>query len=178
MLQLTAGAAASDAAGAAASPGTPAGAFTPPPLPHPTRAPLQGLAALLVQGLSGCTPEEVVRLPADFIGMLGLQQALTPSRNNGFLNMFKLMQKKVGGLGWRWLALALALVGAGAGAGGTMAAPPREQQARSMHTLCACPRPERRPLLTAAAAPCPSPCAALPPAGSGPVHGFGRRQRR
>ncbi|KAF5831469.1 bola-like protein-domain-containing protein [Dunaliella salina] len=29
-----------------------------------------------------------------FIGMLGLQQSLTPSRNNGFLNMFKLMQRK------------------------------------------------------------------------------------
>ena len=54
----------------------------------------KGLAALLVLGLSGCTPEEIVRIQADFIAMLGLQQSLTPSRNNGFLNMFKLMQAK------------------------------------------------------------------------------------
>ena len=54
----------------------------------------KGLAALLVNGLSGCTPEEIVRIDPSFIDMLGLTQALTPSRNNGFLNMFKLMQRK------------------------------------------------------------------------------------
>ena len=54
----------------------------------------QGLAALLVQGLSGCTPEEVVAIQPDFIAQLGLAQSLTPSRNNGFLNMLKLMQRK------------------------------------------------------------------------------------
>ena len=54
----------------------------------------QGLAALLVQGLSNSTPEEILTLTPDFFEMLGLKQSLMPSRNNGFLNMFKLMQRK------------------------------------------------------------------------------------
>ena len=56
--------------------------------------PAQGLAALLVLGLSGCPPETVVQMDPDWISHMGLQQSLTPSRNNGFLNMFKLMQQK------------------------------------------------------------------------------------
>ena len=52
----------------------------------------KGLAALLVNGLSGCEPDKVAGIEADFIEMLGLKQSLTPSRNNGFLNMFRLMQ--------------------------------------------------------------------------------------
>ena len=54
----------------------------------------KGLAALLVQGLSGSAPREVANIDPEFIEMLGLKQSLTPSRNNGFLNMFRLMQAR------------------------------------------------------------------------------------
>ncbi|KAG2436078.1 hypothetical protein HYH02_011589 [Chlamydomonas schloesseri] len=75
----------------------------------------KGLAALLVTGLSGCTPAEILSVQPDFIEMLGLKQSLTPSRNNGFLNMFRLMQRKT-------LEL-VAKSAAAAPAGGEAAAP-------------------------------------------------------
>jgi sulfur transfer protein SufE/stress-induced morphogen len=52
-----------------------------------------GLAALLARGLSGVRPSVVAAMSPDFITELGLAQSLTPSRNNGFLNMFLTMQK-------------------------------------------------------------------------------------
>ncbi|XP_008812735.1 sufE-like protein 1, chloroplastic/mitochondrial [Phoenix dactylifera] len=54
----------------------------------------KGLAALLVFGLSGSPAPIIAAVPPGFVRLLGLQQSLTPSRNNGFLNMLKLMQRK------------------------------------------------------------------------------------
>ncbi|EFJ47442.1 cysteine desulfuration protein [Volvox carteri f. nagariensis] len=85
----------------------------------PYRAKRSGLAALLVTGLSGCTPAEILSVQPTFIEMLGLKQSLTPSRNNGFLNMFRLMQRKTLEL----VAAAARADGGGAAAGGTAAEP-------------------------------------------------------
>ena len=57
-------------------------------------AAVQGLAALLVQGLSGASPEQIARLDPTWVSDLSPQLSLTPSRTNGFLNMFRTMQSK------------------------------------------------------------------------------------
>ncbi|PKA51358.1 SufE-like protein, chloroplastic [Apostasia shenzhenica] len=54
----------------------------------------KGLAALLVFGLSGYPAPVISRVLPEFVLLLGLRQSLTPSRNNGFLNMLKIMQEK------------------------------------------------------------------------------------
>lgn len=55
---------------------------------------VKGLVALLIQGLNGLSPAEVLALTPDFIEATGLQVSLTPSRANGFYNIFNLMKKK------------------------------------------------------------------------------------
>jgi cysteine desulfuration protein SufE len=55
---------------------------------------VKGLVALLIEGLNGLTPQEILQLTPDFIEATGLQVSLTPSRANGFYNIFKTMQKK------------------------------------------------------------------------------------
>ncbi|MEO1376435.1 MAG: SufE family protein [Cyanobacteria bacterium J06635_10] len=54
----------------------------------------KGLVALLIEGLNGLTPTEIGQLTPDFIQETGLNVSLTPSRANGFYNIFKTMQKK------------------------------------------------------------------------------------
>jgi len=52
----------------------------------------KGLLALLIKGLEGLTPEQASAVDPGFIAKTGLQASLTPSRANGFINIFRTMQ--------------------------------------------------------------------------------------
>lgn len=52
----------------------------------------KGLLALLIKGLEGLTPAAALSVDPGFIAQTGLQASLTPSRANGFINIFKTMQ--------------------------------------------------------------------------------------
>ncbi|WP_035985839.1 SufE family protein [Leptolyngbya sp. KIOST-1] len=54
----------------------------------------KGLVALLIKALNGLQPEDIVALSPDFIKDTQLDVSLTPSRANGFYNIFKTMQQK------------------------------------------------------------------------------------
>ena len=58
----------------------------------------KGLLALLIQGLDGLSPEQVVAVDPSFIAETGLQASLTPSRANGFLNILRHMQAQASAL--------------------------------------------------------------------------------
>ena len=58
----------------------------------------KGLLALLIQGLDGLTPQQVMAVDPGFIAETGLAASLTPSRANGFLNILRHMQEQAAAL--------------------------------------------------------------------------------
>lgn len=55
---------------------------------------VKGLLGLLIEGLSGLSPETIIRLSPEFIQDTGLNVNLTPSRANGFYNIFQTLKNK------------------------------------------------------------------------------------
>ena len=58
---------------------------------------VKGLVAFLIEGLNNLSPEEIMGVEPDFIEDTGLKVSLTPSRANGFFNIFQMMKKKASG---------------------------------------------------------------------------------
>lgn len=62
----------------------------------PAEAPTtRGFASILVQGLSGLTPAEVLAIPADYPQLLGLRRAVSPLRLAGMTGMLRRAQRQV-----------------------------------------------------------------------------------
>ena len=49
---------------------------------------VQGLVALLLRVYSGRTPEDILGTPADFLGTIGLDEHLSPTRKNGLALLY------------------------------------------------------------------------------------------
>jgi cysteine desulfuration protein SufE len=54
---------------------------------------VRGLAAILASGLNGCTPEEVIAIPADFYAPMKLEEAISSQRLNGFRGVLAHMKQ-------------------------------------------------------------------------------------
>jgi len=53
---------------------------------------VRGLASVLLNGLNGCTAEEVISVPADFYLPMNLQEAISGQRLNGFVGVLAHMK--------------------------------------------------------------------------------------
>ena len=54
---------------------------------------VRGLAAILVNGLNGCTLEEILSVPADFYTPMNLHEAVSQQRINGFIGVLAHMKQ-------------------------------------------------------------------------------------
>jgi cysteine desulfuration protein SufE len=54
---------------------------------------VRGLAAILANGLSGASPEEIIAVPADFYTPMNLQEAISYQRLNGFQGVLSHMKQ-------------------------------------------------------------------------------------
>ena len=52
----------------------------------------KGMLALLINGLNNLSPKQIMKVDPTFIEATGLNKSLTPSRANGFLNIFLKMK--------------------------------------------------------------------------------------
>ena len=59
---------------------------------------VQGLMAITCLAVNGRPATEVVALEPTFVDEMGIKASLTPSRSNGFLNMFKRVQEEASSL--------------------------------------------------------------------------------
>ena len=59
---------------------------------------VQGLMAITCLAVNGRPAAEVVALEPTFVDEMGIKASLTPSRSNGFLNMFKRVQEEASSL--------------------------------------------------------------------------------
>jgi len=55
---------------------------------------VQGLMAITAIAVNGLSPIRVSQLSPEYANVMGIQSSLTPSRANGFLNMFKRIQEE------------------------------------------------------------------------------------
>ena len=53
---------------------------------------VRGLASVLANGLSGCSPEEILTVPGDFYLPMNLQEAVSQQRINGFTGVLAHMK--------------------------------------------------------------------------------------
>ena len=61
------------------------------PVQSPT---VRGLASILANGLDGCTPEEIIAVPADFFLSMKLDEAVSQQRLNGFVGVLAHMKQE------------------------------------------------------------------------------------